>query len=86
MDPVRLIRLWETGLLQYWRENLANSRQCLDIYKQKENKTKLGLKNLSASFIFLMAGMFAGVLHFVAEITIIRKWRTFTACSMEIQA
>jgi hypothetical protein len=71
----------ETGLLQKWHQNTANSSQCLDIYKQKGNKSQLSLKNLSASFVFLLAGIFAAFLHFVAEITIVRKLRTFAACS-----
>ena len=64
----RVIRLWETGLLDKWRRiHLPNVDKCVKANAKKTSVLRLNLNNLSGIFILLGIGYGIAIVAFSGE-------------------
>ena len=71
----RMIHLWETGLLNKWRQMyLPRENPCVANVKGNSPKVRLTMKNLGSAFVLLMIGLLGALIVFILEIlTQVRK-------------
>ena len=71
----RMIQLWETGLLNKWRQiYLPRENPCVANVKHNSPKVRLTMKNLGSAFVLLMIGLLGALIVFILEIlTQVRK-------------
>jgi hypothetical protein len=71
----RMIQLWETGLLNKWRQMyLPRENQCVANVKQNSPKVQLTMKNLGSAFVLLMIGLAVALIVFILErLTLFKK-------------
>ena len=69
----RVIRLWETGLLDKWRRmHLPNVDKCVKANSKKTSILRLNLNNLSGIFILLAIGYGTALVAFSGEMIAVR--------------
>ena len=70
----RMIQLWETGLLNKWRQMyLPRENPCVANVKGNSPKVRLTMKNLGSAFVLLMIGLLGALIVFILEILTSQK-------------
>jgi hypothetical protein len=73
----RMIQLWETGLLNKWRQMyLPRENPCVTNVKQNSPKVRFTMKNLGSAFVLLMIGLAGSLIVFILEILTLLKKKT----------
>ena len=64
----RILRLQAAGLFYEWEKwNLPSASKCTKVNERREMPFRLSLKNLSSTFVLLIAGYFLSLVAFIAE-------------------
>ena len=72
----RMIQLWETGLLNKWRQMyLPRENPCVANVKGNSPKVRLTMKNLGSAFVLLMIGLLGALIVFILEMMTLLKRR-----------
>lgn len=68
IDIYRIMRMRESGLLYYWTDLfIPPPTECLNSYREKPDRPRLTMMNLTCAFIILAIGYPASLIAFILE-------------------